>query len=183
MCFCTNRQDAYTALARMPGCTALIPPQMDPKDRHNMFSMCTEAFLFPGSFTQAEISLRPHSFNLSKNDEQYKFDEHFSPWGLLDHCNTNYMDCPVWLRNSSVSAPSERIGVNKSIADLFKPIHYENNERWINSLRYYSNGKVNEQGGAAYKETQQPRATHLKRALSSKQEPTAERRSGPPRTT
>ena len=82
MCFCINRQDAYTALAKKPGCTALIPPQMDPKDRHNMFSMCTEAFLFPGSFTQAEISLRTHTFNSNKNEEQYRFDVHFSPWGL-----------------------------------------------------------------------------------------------------
>ena len=134
VCFCINRQDAYTALANMPGRTALIPPRMDPKDRPNMFSMCAEAFLFPGSFTQAEISLRTHTFNFSKNDEQYKLDEHFSPWGLLDHCNKNYMDCPVWIRNSFISAPSERIGPNKSIADIFKPIHYENNERWLNSL-------------------------------------------------
>ena len=51
------------------------------------------------------------------------------------------MDCPVWLRNTLISAPSERIGPNKSIADLFKPIHYENNERWLNSLGITATGK------------------------------------------
>ena len=138
---CVDRQEAYIALAKMPGCTALIPPHMDPSDQQSMFSMCAEAFLFPGAFTQAEISLRTHTFNFGKNDEPYKYDERFTPWGLLDHCNKNYMDSPVWLRNTCIAAPKENRGLNKSILDIFKPMYVGNNESWLNNPIITATGK------------------------------------------
>ena len=76
---CVDRQEAYIALAKMPGCTALIPPPTDPSDQQSLFNMCAEAFLFPGAFTQAEISLRTHTYNFAINEETYTHDEHFTP--------------------------------------------------------------------------------------------------------
>ena len=35
----------------------------------------------------------------------------------------------------------ENIGRNKSIADIFKPMQYENNERWLNNLGITATGK------------------------------------------
>ena len=51
------------------------------------------------------------------------------------------MGRPVWPRKTFISAPSERVGPNKSIEDIFKPIHYENNERCLNSLGITPTGK------------------------------------------
>jgi len=57
MVTCDDRHGAYLALAKMPGCTALIPPIKGHRDQCALYNMCEEACLFPGAFTQAEISL------------------------------------------------------------------------------------------------------------------------------
>ena len=118
---CVDRHGAYLALAKMPGCTALIPPIKGHRDQCALYNMCEEACLFPGAFTQAEISLRTHTHNFDRNEEPQKYDAHYSPWGILDHCNSNYMDCPLWLRNTLIPAPCENKGPNESIEELFKP--------------------------------------------------------------
>ena len=51
------------------------------------------------------------------------------------------MDCPVWLRNTFISALKGKIGRNKSIADIFKPMQYENNERWLSNPVIAATGK------------------------------------------
>ena len=67
--------------------------------------------------------------------------EHFTPWGLLDHCNKNYMDSPVWLRNTYIAAPKENRGFNNSLHDISKPMDEGNNERWLKNLGITATGK------------------------------------------
>ena len=116
-------------------------PRGPPQGLHKLFSTCSEAFLFPGAFTQAEITLRTHTASCSRNDEPYYSNEHYSPWGLLNHCHKNYMDCPVWYRNTFISAPRDSLGPNKSIKEIFNPIHDERDGRWLKNLGMTTTGK------------------------------------------
>jgi len=141
---CVDRQEAYIALAKMPGCTALIPPIKGHRGQCALYNMCEEACLFPGAFTQAEISLRTHSYNFNNNEEPQKYDADYSPWGILNHCNSHYMDCPMWLRNTFIPAPCENKGPSESIEDLFKPFTTLSNERWAHKLDLKSTGGAQE---------------------------------------
>ena len=87
---------------------------------------------------------RTHTYNSDRNVKPQKYDADYSPWGILDHRNSHYMDCPMWLRNTFIPAPCENKGPSESIEDLFKPFTTLSNERRAHKLDLQTTGEAQE---------------------------------------
>ena len=126
-------------------------------------------------------SCRAHTYNFDRNVKPQKYDADYSPWGIMDHCNSHYMDCPMWLRNTFIPAPCENKRPSESIEDFFKSFTTLSNERWAHKLDLKSTGDAQEGRSPTTTQSSRKVMSHLKRDRSFEQAPTAKRRSGPPR--